>query len=184
MSTILDYLTLPGKSKQTADPPPNAVSNGIAKVLKPQQDSNMGRQIMENMESVMKSLKRKKKHKKHKQKRSNQTMENPTEEEEGESESLAGVKSNWLTARKSKEPETPKQIEEPHLNPKKNAFKMLMLNGGKGDMASNDENHTRKISPDANVGKRKLSATRKETTKGRKLKAAANEDPEDPRDGN
>lgn len=182
MSTILDYLTNSGKSKQTSEPP---LSDGIAKVLKPQQASNMGRQIMQNMESVMKSLKKKKKkHKKHRQKKANQTLDTPTKEQgdaQGVADSLANGKSTWLTARTSKPPQPDKHTEESDNDPdkkKKNAFKMLMLNGGKGDMASNDENQTRKVSPDAKIGKRKLPATQKESAKRRKLKTAANEDPD------
>lgn len=193
MSTILDYMrntgkTSPGTDKQTtSDPDPP----GDKKILKPQLDSNMGKQIMLNMESVMKSLKRRNKYKKHRQKKASknsQQVEDPKEvvnngvvtteincvSSEEEDESLASLKKTWLSARPKRKSD-PKTKTPTALDPdKKDAFQMMMLNGSKGSLVSpnaptNDENQVKDKSPE--IGKRKLSSVHKEQAKRRKIKA-------------
>lgn len=171
-----------------------AIATANPKVLKPQLDSNMGKQIMQNMESVMKTLKRRSKHKKHQKKRASKmqdkaedsepgdgdhvrTVEVPAESDE-EEESLASLKKTWLSARRSKPGKSdPVAVPDPD---KKNAFQMLMLNGrvSQGDgntMSPNDENQSKKVSPD--VGKRRLSSGQKEQVKRRKVRVSDGQPP-------
>lgn len=165
-------------------------------MLKPQLDGNMSKQIMQNMESVIKSLKRRHKHKKHRQKRATKAavQESPSikaqpaaavdddggeESDEEEEESLASLKETWLSARKSTARRSDGEAHNKSLvDPdKRNAFQMLMgLNGTKSNqetslsssISANDENQGRKVSPE--VGKRKLSSGQKESGKRRKVK--------------
>lgn len=155
----------------------------------------MSKQIMQNMESVIKSLKRRHKHKKHRQKRatkaavqeSSSTKAQPAaavdddggEESDEEEESLASLKETWLSARKSTARRSDGEAHNKSLvDPdKRNAFQMLMgLNGTKtnqepslsSSISTNDENQGRKVSPE--VGKRKMSSGQKESGKRRKVK--------------
>lgn len=197
MSTILDYMINTGKS-----PPGNAKQVSVdtasqSKVLKPQQDSNMGKQIMQNMESVIKSLKRRSKHKKHRQKQATVKLQNGHPEDgengsirvdtstpadsESEEESLANLKKTWLSARPKRDSTENSSKTTPKTDPdnKKNAFQLLMLNGKSNNAQVSpttapsaptpDENQKMKVSPE--VGKRKLGSGHKDSAKRRKVKA-------------
>lgn len=171
----------------------SAIATANPKVLKPQLDSNMGKQIMQNMESVMKSLKRRSKHKKHQKKRASKMQDKAEDSEPGdgdhvrlvdataesdeEEESLASLKKTWLSARRTKPGKSdPVALPDPD---KKNAFQMLMLNGRVSQdgntMSPNDENQSKKVSPD--VGKRKLSSGQKEQVKRRKVRVSDGQPP-------
>lgn len=199
MSTILDYIVNGSRKSsakqqtiQTIDPAITCSSNSAhPKVLKPQLDSNMG--IMQNMESVMKSLKRRSKHKKHRQKRATKALgdkepdqgdgenvRSPTiqleESSEEDGEPLATLKSTWLSTTRR---EAPKKSDPD----KKNAFQMLMLNGKASvDSASTSpsgENHgqAHKVCPDG--GKRKLSSGQAEHVKRRKVRSSTEGGPKE-----
>lgn len=184
MSSILDYMRntekIPsGVSKQTNNLPDTNCDH--PKVLKLQQDSNMGRQIMQNMESVMKTLKRRNKHKKHRQKKACQAISQQQVDIDSDSKNgfenggvvgekaekpLADIKETWLSARPNRrsteQPKTPSTCDPD----KKNAFQMMMLNESKSKLespnaTSNDENQEKNRSG----GKRQ-----KEQVKKRKAK--------------
>lgn len=168
MATIFDYLM----NSSAKTPPGKKVEiKTTENILTPQLGSNMGKQIMENMESVMKTLKKRKKHQKHKQKNATKVQSgNPGSEDE----SLAKLKENWIRVRPKDTNTDGHSSGAAQNSDKKNAFQMLMLNGGKGkdESSSAPEDNPKKPSPD--VGKRKLSSGVKtqSSIKRRKLKSA------------
>lgn len=191
MSTILDYMRNADQSLAGQNKVLDLPNGNNSKVLKPQLDSNMGKQIMQNMESVMKSLKRRSKHRKHRQKRATQGLqpaeaEMRTENVSGaqagddgwsEEESLASLKQTWLSTRpKRKSADHATLTDHPD---RRNAFQMLMLSGkASHNSPSNDENNGQAVSPD--VGKRRLSSGKKEQVKRRKVKSAASSEGQPP----
>lgn len=152
--------------KITTKTKPNSAGN----ILTPQLTSNMGKQIVQNMESVIKSLKKRKKHKKHKQKMAIKAMEEETVD--SEDESLAKIKENWISTRPKKGTTidiSKNNMDSPSTennSTKKNAFQMLMLNGkAKDDTPTQDESH-KKASP--GVGKRTTSGLKTQNSAKRK----------------